>query len=122
MDVFAALADPTRRRLLEMLATGERGAGDLTARVRAETGLSQPAVSQHLTALKAAGLVRVRVDGPRRVYSTDPVALDLVAAWVDLVTPTLGQHLDALATEVARGKRERRPQPAPEASPDHRAS
>jgi len=82
MDPFAALADPTRRRLLELLAAGERGAGDLTAEIRA--------------------------DGPRRLYSTDPAGLALVAAWVDHVTPTLAPRLDALATEVARGRRERR--------------
>ena len=108
MDPFAALADPTRRRLLELLAVGERGAGDLTAEIRAEAGLSQPAVSQHLAALRSAGLVAVRADGPRRLYSTDPAGLALVAAWVDHVTPTLAPRLDALATEVARGRRERR--------------
>ena len=108
MDVFAALADPTRRHVLELLAGGERTAGDLTAEVRARSGLSQPAVSQHLAVLREAGLVAVRVDGPRRLYVTRPDALTAVAAWLDAVTPGFVPALDALATEVARGKRARR--------------
>jgi DNA-binding transcriptional ArsR family regulator len=108
MDPFGALADPTRRRILELLAAGERRAGDLTAAITAELGLSQPTVSQHLTTLREAGLVTVRVDGPRRLYSTDVAGLHMVTAWIDQVTPTFAQQLDALATEVARGKRERR--------------
>jgi DNA-binding transcriptional ArsR family regulator len=107
-DPFAALADPTRRRILELLADGERTAGDVTTDVRAETGLSQPAVSQHLAVLREAGLVVVRVDGPRRIYSVRPEALRLVTAWVDHVLPSFEQPLDALATEVARGRRDRR--------------
>lgn len=108
MDPFTALADPTRRRILELLVVGERTAGELTAQVRAGSGLSQPAVSQHLAALRAAGLVDVRVDGPRRIYRTRVDTLGAVAAWLDAVTPTLEVHLDALATEVARGRRSRR--------------
>jgi DNA-binding transcriptional ArsR family regulator len=111
-DPFAALADPTRRHVLELLAAGERTAGDVTAHVRARTGLSQPAVSQHLAVLRAAGLVVVRADGARRLYSTRPEALAAVAAWLDAVTPGFGPALDALATEVARGKRARRRSPA----------
>lgn len=107
-DPFAALADPTRRRILELLAAGERTAGDVTAEVRAATGLSQPAVSQHLAALREAGLVTVRVDGPRRIYATRPETLRGVAAWLDAVMPSFTQPLDALATEVARGRRDRR--------------
>lgn len=107
-DPFAALADPTRRRILELLAAGERTAGDVTAEVRAATGLSQPAVSQHLAALREAGLVSVRVDGARRFYAVRAETLRGVAAWVDRVTPGFEQPLDALATEVARGERERR--------------
>lgn len=109
-DPFAALADPTRRRVLELLAAGERTAGDLAAAIRAETGLSQPAVSQHLSVLREAGLVTVRVDGPRRLYATRAEALGVVAAWLDTVTPAVAaaeQALDALATEVSRGRRGR---------------
>lgn len=112
MDAFAALADPTRRHVLELLATGERTAGDLTAEVRARSGLSQPAVSQHLAVLREAGLVAVRVDGPRRLYATRAEALTALAAWLDAVTPGFAPALDALATEVARGRRARRRPPA----------
>ena len=115
MDPFAALADPTRRHVLELLAAGERTAGDLTAEVRARSGLSQPAVSQHLAVLREAGLVVVRADGPRRLYATRPESLTAVAAWLDAVTPGFAPALDALATEVARGKRTRR-RSAPETS------
>lgn len=122
-DPFAALADPTRRRILELLVAGERAAGDLTAVIRAEVGLSQPAVSQHLAVLRQAGLVTVRVDGSRRIYATGADALRLVAAWVDQVIPSFEQPLDALGTEIARGKRERRTQKtSPAAARPHRAS
>jgi DNA-binding transcriptional ArsR family regulator len=121
-DPFAALADPTRRRLLELLVAGERSAGDLTADIRAEVELSQPAVSQHLSALRAAGLVTVRVEGARRMYSSQPAVLNVVAAWVDRVTPTFDRQFDALATEVARGKRERRTKGTSAASSGTQAS
>jgi DNA-binding transcriptional ArsR family regulator len=107
-DPFAVVADPTRRRILELLAGGERSAGDVTAAIQAEAGVSQSAVSQHLGALKDAGFVAVRVDAQRRMYRTDPAPLNLIAVWLDHVTPAFEQQLDALATEVSRGKRERR--------------
>jgi len=109
MDAFSALSDRTRRRILELLVMGESSAGDLTAAIGHETGISQPAVSQHLAALRSAGLVTVRSEGTRRFYSTRWPTLAAVAAWVDAVTPEVAQPLDALATEVARGKRRRRP-------------
>ncbi|MDQ2754990.1 MAG: metalloregulator ArsR/SmtB family transcription factor [Actinomycetota bacterium] len=112
------MADPSRRAIFESLTRGEVAVKDLTSRF----DISQPAVSQHLAALREAGLVRVRVDGSRRVYSTDPAALDLVATWVRRVTPTLEHHLDAHTTEAARGRRERRGRPAPTPAADHRAS
>lgn len=108
MDVFTALADPTRRHVLELLVAGERTAGDLTAAVQARSGLSQPAVSQHLAVLRVAGLVVVRTEGPRRHYATRPEALAAVQAWLAAVTPGFAPALDALATEVARGRRARR--------------
>jgi DNA-binding transcriptional ArsR family regulator len=108
MDPFAVLADPTRRRILEILAGGERSAGELTAAIQAQAAVSQSAVSQHLGVLRDGGFATVRVQAQRRIYRTDPAALRLVAAWLDRVMPTFDQQLDALATEVARGKRARR--------------
>lgn len=121
-DPFTALADPTRRRILEILAAGERAAGEVAAQVGSETGLSQPAVSQHLGVLRGSGLVAVRVDGQRRLYRVDPAGLSVVAAWVDHVTPAFEQALDALATEVARGKQERRRSRAPGTGDGRRAT
>lgn len=109
--LFEALGDPVRRRILEILFAGEQPAGDVAAAVRAETSISQPAVSQHLKVLREAGLVTVRADGTRRWYSLDPAGLDTALAWLarlaDPIEP-FAQPLDALATEVARGRRSRR--------------
>lgn len=79
MDVFAAIADPTRRHMLAMLAHGEHTAGDF---VRAFSNISQPAVSQHLKVLRNAELVNVRVDAQRRFYALRPQALEEVARWL----------------------------------------
>jgi DNA-binding transcriptional ArsR family regulator len=78
MRVFAALADPTRRHIVELLAGGERSAGDLARRFT----LTQPAVSQHLRALRDARLVRVRRDAQRRMYSLNPRGLAQIDAWL----------------------------------------
>ena len=100
MPVFEALADPTRRRLLELLAAdGERSAGELAA----EFSISRPGVSRHLRVLREAGLVRTRGDGPRRLYSVDPAPLDEVDAWLARWRGFWAQRLDALDTEIRRG-------------------
>jgi len=72
MDVFATLADPTRRRMLDMLAMREFTAGEL---VEAFPGVSQPTISQHLKVLREAKLVTVRADAQRRIYTLRPEAL-----------------------------------------------
>jgi DNA-binding transcriptional ArsR family regulator len=106
-DVFDALGEPTRRLILDLLAAGEQPAGTLVA---ALGSISQPAVSQHLKVLRDAGLVTVRAEGTRRFYAVDEAGIDAARAWlthlVDPVAP-FAQPLDALATEVARGKRDR---------------
>lgn len=107
MHAFDVLGDPVRRRLLELLATGERSAGDLTATVRAEFGISQPAVSAHLRVLRESGFTTVRADGTRRLYAVSPGPLREVDAWLDGFRHFWTQRLDALATEIARGKRDR---------------
>jgi DNA-binding transcriptional ArsR family regulator len=108
MHAFDVLGDPVRRRVLELLADGERSAGAITEVVRDEFGISQPAVSQHLGVLRTSGFVHVRVDGPRRLYSLDPIPLQAVDAWLDRFRRFWDQRLDALGTEIARGKRARR--------------
>jgi DNA-binding transcriptional ArsR family regulator len=119
VQAFDVLADPVRRRILELLAAGEVAAGDLVAVVTPEFGLSQPAVSQHLKVLRENGFAVVRAEGARRLYSLDPAPLRLVGDWVGgLLTSArpAWQSLDALATEISRGRRSRRPQSSVPAS------
>jgi DNA-binding transcriptional ArsR family regulator len=109
--VFEALGDPTRRRILELLASGEQPAGTVVAALQAQAPISQPAVSQHLKVLREAGLLTVRAEGTRRLYAIEEAGLDAAKAWLARLTDPLApfaQPLDALATEVARGRRARR--------------
>jgi DNA-binding transcriptional ArsR family regulator len=76
---FAALADPTRRRVFESLRRGPQTVGHVAARMP----VSRPAVSQHLKVLKEAGLVTDRAEGTRRVYQIDPKGLAAVRRWLD---------------------------------------
>jgi DNA-binding transcriptional ArsR family regulator len=108
VHAFDVLGDPVRRRILELLADGERSAGAVTEVVRGEFGISQPAVSQHLKVLRENGFALVRVDGTRRLYAVDATPLRQTDAWLDQFRHFWAPHLDALATELARGKRERR--------------
>jgi DNA-binding transcriptional ArsR family regulator len=108
MHAFDVLGDPVRRRILELLADGERAAGDIGAVVQAEFGITQPAVSQHLKVLRDNGFARVRADGARRLYAVDPAPLKEADVWLERFRRFWTPHLDALATELARGKRERR--------------
>ena len=108
MHAFDVLGDPVRRRILELLATGERSSGAITETIRSEFGISQPAVSQHLRVLREAGFATVRPEGARRLYAVAPEPLRDVDVWLDRFRASWTPHLDALATEVARGKRKRR--------------
>ncbi len=108
MHAFEVLGDPVRRRTLELLAEDEHHAGAITEVIGREFGISQPAVSRHLGVLREAGFVHVRVEGSRRVYSLDPAPLQGVDAWLDRFRGFWDPKLDALATEIARGKRRRR--------------
>jgi DNA-binding transcriptional ArsR family regulator len=83
-------------------------AGQVTAVVQQEFGLSQPGVSQHLRVLRENGFARVRSEGARRLYAVDPAPLHEVARWLDRFGDAWDQRLDALATELARGRRQRR--------------
>jgi DNA-binding transcriptional ArsR family regulator len=108
MHAFDVLGDPIRRRILELLAGGEQTSGAVTEIIRAEFGISQPAVSQHLKVLRDNGFATVRADGARRLYAVDDTALREADAWLGQFRRYWTPHLDALATEVARGKRQRR--------------
>jgi DNA-binding transcriptional ArsR family regulator len=110
MHAFDVLGDPVRRRILELLADGERPAGEIGAVVQEEFGISQPGVSQHLRVLRDNGFAKVRPDGTRRLYSVDPAPLKEIDAWLDRYRQFWTQRLDALGTELARGKRQRRQQ------------
>lgn len=91
-DVFDAIADPTRRRILDLLREGERPVGELVAAL----GVAQPNVSKHLRMLNSAALVRVRVEGPRRHYALDPVGLRRLEAWLAPYREAWADRLDAL--------------------------
>jgi DNA-binding transcriptional ArsR family regulator len=108
MHALDILGDPVRRRILELLADGERRAGDIGEVVQREFGISQPAVSQHLRVLRETGFARVRADGTRRLYALEPDALAEADRWFAQFHRVWAPRLDALGTELARGRRERR--------------
>ena len=102
MPVFAALADPTRRRLLELLASGERSAGELAA----EFDISRPGVSRHLRVLRDAGMVHAEVAGQQRIYHLEPGPLAELDDWLARYRAFWAQRLDALETELRRARKE----------------
>lgn len=98
MDVFTAVADPTRRAMLDLLSDGERPAGDLVA---AFPALTQPAVSRHLRVLREVGLVDVRAHAQRRIYTLRPERLSEVDGWLDRYRHYWARHLDAVEAHLA---------------------
>lgn len=108
MHALDILGDPVRRRILELLALGEQTSGQIVAVVGSEFGITQAAVSQHLKVLRDSGFAVVRPEGTRRIYAVDTTALRDVDRWLNRFRHFWEPALDALATEVARGKRERR--------------
>lgn len=106
------VGDARRRRILELLVAGELTAGEITATIRREFSVSQPAVSQHLRVLRDTGFIADRREGARRIYRLEPAALDHLDVWLDQFRRRWAQPLDALATEIARGKKPRARQPA----------
>ena len=97
MDVFEAVAEPTRRAVLDLLAGRERPAGEIVA---AFPALTQPAVSRHLRILRESHLVDVRADGTRRVYSLRPAALAELDRWLDSYRRFWGARLDDLDSHL----------------------
>ncbi len=96
MDSLAALADPTRRRIVESLAEGPLSSGEIASRF----SISAPAISQHLKTLREARLVRVRAEAQRRIYELDPAGLEQMAAWVADIRRFWSSRLDALEQQV----------------------
>lgn len=120
MDALEAIGDPVRRRFVELLARGEQPAGHLAELASGEFGISQPAASRHLRVLRETGLVVARVQGKQRVYALDPAGIDAAAAWFDGVRAFWDQRLDALETELARGRAAERSAAAEPARTDGR--
>ncbi len=108
MNAFDVLGDPVRRRILELLAGGELTSGAVCGVIQEEFGISQPAVSMHLRVLRDNGFATVRPEGARRLYAVRPEPLRDVEQWLDPFRRFWAQPLDALATELQRGRRARR--------------
>ena len=107
MNAFDVLGDPVRRRILELLASGEQPAGAMVEAIKKEYGITQAAVSQHLKVLRESGFASVRQDGARRLYSVSVAPLQEVDAWLGQFRMQWEKPLRALTAEVARGKKER---------------
>ncbi|WP_240641589.1 ArsR/SmtB family transcription factor [Nocardioides ferulae] len=97
-DAFSALAEPVRRDILDLLRQGERPVGELVRLL----GVAQPNVSKHLRVLADAELVRVRVDGPRRIYAVAPEPLREVDRWLAPYRRAWAERLDRLETHLDR--------------------
>ena len=108
MHAFDVLADPVRRRVLEILGQGDHASGEIVEIVSREFGIGQSAVSQHLKVLRENGFANVTVSGARRIYALEVVSLSEVDQWLSQFRQYWGRRFEALATEVARGKRKRR--------------
>jgi DNA-binding transcriptional ArsR family regulator len=107
MHAFDVLGDPVRRRILELLAKGEHSSGDVVEVIGSEFGISQAGVSQHLKVLRDNGFAHVRPEGTRRIYELDTTPLRGVDDWLERFRVFWPHKLEALATEISRGKKQR---------------
>ena len=107
MHAFDVLGDPVRRRILELLAEREHTSGEVVEVISAEFGISQAGVSQHLKVLREAGFAQVRPEGTRRGYVLDAAPLRDIDDWLERFRVFWDVKLNALATEIARGKKAR---------------
>ena len=105
MHAFDVLGDPVRRRILELLSEREHASGEVVEVISAEFGISQAGVSQHLKVLRESGFAQVRPEGTRRVYVLDATPLRGIDDWLERFRAFWPHKLEALATEVARGKK-----------------
>jgi DNA-binding transcriptional ArsR family regulator len=101
MTGIAALADPTRQRIFEMLAGGPLSSGEIAQRF----DISAPAISQHLKTLRSANLVRVRAQAQRRIYELDPDGVNEISAWIENIRAFWKAKLDALETQLEEQER-----------------
>jgi len=108
MHAFDVLGDPVRRRVLELLSKGSLASGAIVDVVSDEFGIGQSGVSQHLKVLRENGFAHVTVDGARRVYGLDISGLQEIDEWMSPFRQFWTPKFEALATEVARGKRKKR--------------
>ena len=108
MHAFEVLADPVRRRILEVLGEGEHASGEVVEIVGRDFGIGQSAVSQHLKVLRDSGFANVTVSGAKRIYAIDATPLSEVDEWLSQFRQFWGPKLEALANEVARGKRKKK--------------
>jgi DNA-binding transcriptional ArsR family regulator len=108
MHAFDVLGDPVRRRILELLAEREHASGEVVDVIAEEFGITQAAVSQHLNVLRESGFATVRPEGARRVYVLDTTPLRGADDWLDRFRVFWDVKLKALATEIARGKKQKR--------------
>jgi DNA-binding transcriptional ArsR family regulator len=119
MDVFLALSDPRRRRMIELLAQGSRSAGEIAARF----SISAPAVSQHLKTLRKTRLVRVEVRGQHRIYALAPEGFreldDWLARYVRFWSGRLDRLGEVIAQSVDSGLTVAQPLPVPTRSAEH---
>ena len=107
MNAFNILSDPVRRRIVEHLSRHALSSGEVVEVVGEEFGITQSAISQHLKVLRDNGFATVSVDGARRIYSLDTTGLEDIDGWLEPFRQFWEPKFEALAKEVARGKRKR---------------
>src|SRR5882672_2001686 len=108
MHAFDVLGDPVRRRILELLAESECASGEVVEVISEEFGITQSGISQHLKVLRESGFATVRAEGTRRIYAVDTRPLAEIDSWLERFRRFWAPPLEALATEIARGKRMRK--------------
>lgn len=108
MQAFDVLADPVRRHILELISSKEHTSGEIVAVIKGRFGISQSAVSQHLRILRDHGFATARHQGTRRCYSIQTTGFDEIHRWLNQFSQLWTPRLEALATEVSRGKKARK--------------
>lgn len=110
MHAFDVLGDPVRRRILELLVEDEQGSGALANIIQKEFSITQSAVSQHLKILRDSNFANSRKDGVRRIYSIEEKAFQETHLWLNRFRQLWEPKLDAFAMEIAKGKKQRKPE------------